>query len=98
MRSLQSIKLDVCASPVPPGPESAEALDRYKDKLGAFASSPDGTGLLWKPVPDRFAVRCGSLDQTPVYVSIGCISKAEGSKHPASTHLPSRNLLLLTVL
>ena len=55
--SLQDIQLDMCASPVPPGPESVEALERYKEKLGAFASSPDITGLLWKPVPVRFAVR-----------------------------------------
>lgn len=55
--SLQDIKLGMCASPVPPGPESVEALGRYKEKLGAFASSPDITGLFWKPVPVRFAVR-----------------------------------------
>ena len=54
---MQDINLDNCASPLPPDPRLAELLDTYRDKLGVLSDSSDITGLLWNPVPLRFAVR-----------------------------------------
>lgn len=54
---MQDIDLANCASPLPPDPKLAELLDTYRDKLGVLSDSSDITGLLWKPVPLRFAVR-----------------------------------------